>query len=169
MKRHLVCVDYEDEAERKRIEYTLEKWKESTGIEKIRGIAFFVERNLAEFLDELTSKMNPKSIEKLRIYTLIEEKTPEVEMKTVSFEVRSLEKPEIAKKLLELAMARNNARILPGTNKYFSLTRKGRVEIEISDNGNKLHFRITGNAEAIERFSEKLKKDLEFFLGGGNV
>ncbi|MEM0315796.1 MAG: hypothetical protein QW763_01225 [Archaeoglobaceae archaeon] len=169
MRRHLVCVDYKDEAERKRIEYTIEKWKESSGIEKLKGIAFFVERNLYGLLNELMSKMNPESIEKLRVYSLIEEKTPEVEIKTVSFEIRSMESPEITKKLLEIVMAKNNARILPGTDRYFSLTRKGRVEIEISENGDKLSFRITGNAEAVERFSERLKKDLEFFLGGGNV
>ncbi|MEM2787972.1 MAG: hypothetical protein QXJ58_06860 [Archaeoglobaceae archaeon] len=115
------------------------------------------------------SKMNPESIEKLRVYSLIEEKTPEVEIKTVSFEIRSMESPEITKKLLEIVMAKNNARILPGTDRYFSLTRKGRVEIEVSENGDKLRFRITGNAGAVERFSERLKKDLEFFLGGGNV
>ncbi|MEM2787971.1 MAG: hypothetical protein QXJ58_06855 [Archaeoglobaceae archaeon] len=41
MRRHLVCVDYGDEAERKRIEYIIEKWKESSGIEKLKGMAFF--------------------------------------------------------------------------------------------------------------------------------
>lgn len=167
---YLLHIEYSDDAERKRIEYVLEKWEKSVGIEKLKGMTLLIQRKIPEFLEELAWKMNPKSLEKMKIYSLVEEIPSAFEKRTTSFEIETSEKPEIARRLFELVMSRNNAKLLPGeTNKYFLLTRKGRVEIEVSENGNKFSFRITGSAEAVEKFSDRLKKDLKFFLGDGNV
>lgn len=163
----LINLEYEDDAERKRIDYLIEKWKEKAGITKLKGLAILIDDSSSEFLNELYARLNPGSLKKLKIYRVSEE-TPFVETESISFTIESAEKPEIAKKILSLVLSRNNARKF-SENKFFVLTKNGRVEIEISEENNRFQFTLTGRGDTPRKFADKLRKELEIFLGGGNA
>ncbi len=163
----LINLEYEDDAERKRIDYLIEKWEKKAGVTKLKGLSILVDDSSSEFLKELYSRLNPGSLRKLKIYRVSEE-PPFVEAESVSFTVESAEKPEIARKILNLVLSRNNVRKF-SENRFFVLTRNGRVEIEVAEENGRFRFTVTGGEDAARKFAEKLRKELEAFLGGGNA
>jgi hypothetical protein len=56
---YILFVDYANDAERKRIDYTIERWKDRAEIEKPRGAVFrYSGDNADEFLDDLYSRLS---------------------------------------------------------------------------------------------------------------
>lgn len=163
----LIYIEYEDDAERKRIDYLVEKWEKRARITKLKGLSVLIDDSASEFLNELYARLNPGSLKKLKIYRVSRE-TPFVETESVSFTVETAEKPEIARKILSLVLSRINARKF-SENKFFVLTKKGRVEIEVGGEKNRFQFTVTGYGDTARKFADKLRKELEIFLGGGNV
>jgi len=163
----LIYLEYEDDAERKRIDYLIEKWKNRAEISKLKGLSILVDDSVSGFLNELYARLNPGSLKRLKIYRISEE-TPFVENESASFTVETVEKPEIANRILNLVLSKINARKF-SENKFFVLTKNGRVDIEVGGKGNKFQFTVTGQRDTVRKFTDKLRKELEAFLGGGNV
>jgi len=168
---HLVAVEFKDEAERKRVEYVIEKWKGAARISRLKGISIIVEGDPKGFLEELFSKLSPESTVK---FYRIEELDLKPERKKKEFTVRTTEKPEIAFRLLDYVMQKNNAISMYLDNRlrrYFILTRKGRVEVDVSIEENSeiaMKFRLEGFGD-VEAIADRLRRDLRILEGGGIV
>ncbi|WP_175059081.1 hypothetical protein [Thermococcus sp. 2319x1] len=173
--KYLFIVSYEDDAERKRIDYLLEKWQERARISKPKGLTFIIETNeISEFAEELLSKLNPSSSKRVESFVLHEKDLrSQIRSTTTVIEYQSNESPEIVKKLLDYVFSKNNIRYHSSdlkSTKYFVLTRKGRVDIAVtmeSKNGKTwIKLSLSGYGEAVEHIAKKLKEDLDHLLGG---
>lgn len=173
--KYLFIVNYDDDAERKRIEYILEKWQERARISKPKGTAFIIEtEEIAEFTEELFSKLNPDPSKKVESFMLQEKDLrAQIRINKRILEYQSDEPLEVIKKLLEYILSKNNARYYSSdlkSTKYFILTRKGRVDIETSlkkeRGGTRIKLLISGYGDIVEYMARKLKEDLDSLLGG---
>ncbi|ALM75530.1 hypothetical protein [Thermococcus barophilus] len=173
--KYLFIVNYEDDAERKRIDYLLEKWQERARISKPRGLTFIIETDeISKFAEELFSKLNPSSSKKVESFVLHEKDlSSQIRSATTVLEYQSNDPPEIVKKLLGYVFSKNNVRYYSSdlkSTKYFVLTRKGRVDIEVTiDSRNDktwVKLFLSGYGEAVEHMAKKLKEDLDSLLEG---
>ena len=172
--KYLFIVDYEDDAERKRIDYLLEKWRERARISKPKGLTFIIEtEEIDKFAEELFSKLNPESSRKVEVFALHEKDLQsKIQPNKLILEYQSEEPPETVEKFLKYVFSKNNIRYYSSdikSTKYFTLTRKGRVDIEviIEPKKNKIQVKLlfSGYGEALEYVVKKLKEELEPLLG----
>jgi hypothetical protein len=167
---HLVIIDYGDDAERKRVDYVIEKWKDR-GFEKAKGIVVKAdEDDIRGFIDELYSKISAGEIEVYRSEK--EEVSPEkmIEMLKISFDedIKSVER------FFSFIFSKKNAVLKSqrslNTNfsemEYGVYTRKGGVDVRIALKKNKktaADIRIEGIENAPESMKEELMEDLSYF------
>lgn len=173
--KYLFIVNYEDDAERKRIDYLLEKWQEHARISKPKGLTFIIETDeISKFAEELFSKLNPSSSKKVESFVLHgKDLSSQIRSATTVLEYQSNDPLEIVKKLLNYVFSKNNIRYYSSdlnSTKYFVLTRKGRVDIEVTiDSRNdktQVKLLLSGYGEAVEHMAKKLKEDLDSLLEG---
>ncbi|AAL80777.1 hypothetical protein PFDSM3638_03260 [Pyrococcus furiosus DSM 3638] len=173
--KYLFIVDYSDDAERKRIDYLLEKWQDQAIISKPRGLIFIIEtRDINKFAEELFSKLSPQSSKKVRAFVIQEENLQsKIPPKEKVLEYYSKESENVVKRLLRYIFSKNNLYYYSSDNyseEYFTLTRKGRVSIEVSvkpiSGGTKVKLRLSGYGEAVEYVAEKIDNDIRLLLEG---
>ncbi len=170
--KYLFIVNYEDDAERKRIEYLLEKWQTSAKVSKLKGMSFIIETDeISKFVKELFSKLDPKS--SVKSFKIIEKDfSSEIKLNRIILEYLTKESTEVVKKLLEYIFSKNNIRYYSSdgdSSKYFVLTRKGRIDVEVSithkNSKTLVKLIILGYGDTPEYMAEKLKKDLSILEG----
>jgi len=172
--KYLFVIDYADDAERKRIDYLLEKWKERARISKLKGLTFVIEtEEVNRFAEELFSKLNPESFKKVETFVLWEKDLQSnIQPNKLVLEYQSKEPLDTVKKFLKYVFSKNNIRYYSSdvnSAKYFTLTRKGRVDIEVvikpTNKRTEVKLLFSGYGEAVEYVAEKLKEELELLLG----
>jgi len=172
--KYLFIVDYEDDAERKRIDYLLEKWQERARISKPRGLTFIIDtEDVSEFAEELLSKLSPDSSKKVKVFSLHErDLQANIQPNELVLEYHSKESAEVVKKLLEYIFSKNNIRYYSSdirSAKYFTLTRKGRVDIELTlkpeGRETKIKLVLSGYGDAVDYIGKKLGEEIESLMG----
>ena len=169
---YLITTKYTSDAERKRIEYVLEKWRDRMKIFKPDGVIAIADgENIEELIEDLYSRT-----EKERNVSLYRIERLQLDIDEVKREisVKLNEKKETAEKLIAFIMARNKAVLrIPGPNEniYEVYTKKGKAEITInlreSDGGVNLRLRVSGYGEVVDFFYQRLAEELKV-LGGKN-
>lgn len=173
--RYILFVNYDGDAERKRVEYLLSKWSSKARIERPRGInavVYLDSSRMREFLKELLSKLEGNPEEKVLIFKGTEVK-PSVETIERSLEYRMREEPKVVEKLVEYLMLKLNANPLKrdasGTV-YDVYTRKGKATIEVTvsemKDGCLVKFLISGYGEAVDFLASKIDDEFRLFVGG---
>lgn len=164
---HLIVAKYADDAERKRIEYTFERWKDSMEIKKPEGITVIVKgEKVEDMLDDLYSRTSKDNVS---VYDLGE----------VSFDVKERVRRikidlegdlKTIEKLMEFVMAKGKAifkREIPAGKLYEVYTKKGGAEIVSSlkdrDGNVTVDIKITGYGEAPDLLYDKINSELKYF------
>ena len=71
----LIVIDYDKDAERKRIDYLIERWSNRGNIEKIRKMAIIADiEDMDEFVKDIMSRLEGNPEENVRIYKIEEVK-----------------------------------------------------------------------------------------------
>ena len=176
MGRYLVIVNCEDELEKKRVDYVIEKW----GIQKVKGFVLKLEDLNEEFIMELYSKLVKGSVE---LYELKPAKEEPIISKTRR-QLRAYFNKDLGTvdQLIVFMFSKINA--VPGDReveskglvaidnivqrKYSVYVRgKGRVDINVTLNvrsGKVLaEFTVEGPENAVDSFIVDLMRDLRFF------
>ena len=165
---YLLVVRYGSEAERKRLEYLLDKWKGSLRVEKPSGAVLFIDtkaEDMLKFMEELYSKI-PR--EKISVYQL---KEPEFHLEPLMLEgvVRTHMIVEEAWGAVNLVFARLKGALLSETSGeriYSVSSRKGVCNVRISvvpgSNGSILRFTVEGYGEAVIHVYNKLVHELSY-------
>lgn len=168
---YLLVVDYGSDAERKRIDYAIERWGGRAEISKPKGTAMvFKGANIDDFLEDLYSRIEGDR-RKVEVYRM-EEYHPEVEEKIRRLRYESKEEIEVLEKFLSYLMSKINAGYdyrTGDTKKYFANTKKGQASIEITLKGNgttDVLITILGYGEIVEFLAGKINEEMEVFLGG---
>ncbi len=167
---YLLIVDYGSDAERKRIDYTIERWGDRAEISKPKGTAIvFKGAGIDEFLEDLYSRLEGDR-KKIGVYRM-EEYRPEVEEKTRRLRYESKEEIEVLEKFLSYLMSKINAgyHYTSGNMKKYSVTtKKGQASVEITLKGNEttdVLITVLGYGEVVEFLAGKINEEMEVFLG----
>ena len=164
---YLITAKYTDDAERKRIEYALERWKDSMGITKPEGITVITRGgDIEAMLDDLYARVPRDNV---RVYSLSETsfEVPESERRmkiNLKGETKTIEK------LLGFVMAKQKAFFrheVTSGKLYEVYTKKGRAEIYTNlkeDSGIvTVDIRIKGYGNAADLVYNKIDSEFRYF------
>ena len=169
---YLLIVDYGSDAERKRIDYTIERWGGRAEVSKPKGTAIIFEGPMIdEFLEDLYSRIEGDK-EKIAVYR-IEDYHPEVEERVRRLRYESNEDLDVIEKFLTYLMSRIGAgyEYTSGGVKYYSIsTKKGQAFIEIalkSGAATMVTITVRGYGEVVDFLANKINEEMGVFLRGG--
>jgi hypothetical protein len=170
--QYLLILDYQSDAERKRIDYILDKWssKEKSTVTKPKGMVLLFEgEDVSEFLEELYSRINPDS-SPVKTFK-ISESSHEVEKKVRRLEYTSTRTADVIDTFVNYLIAKLNGAFeySNGPVRVFNTqTRKGKARIEImTDVQEKVRYIITveGYGDAVDYIAGRIDDEMRVFLG----
>jgi len=171
---YLLILDYETDAERKRIDYAIERWQDKLFVKKPKGAIIMVDgkkEKVEEFIEDLCARLE-KSEKKLGVYEIKEFK-PKIEKGIKSLEYETKENVEFVKKFLDYLMTKLNASYEYGSKigkVYKVYTKKGQAILEIvvqnKENGCNIKINIEGYGSVVDFISDKINNEIKTFLGG---
>ena len=168
---HLIVAKYSDDAERKRIEYALERWKSSMDISKPEGIVVIVEgKDIEDMLEDLYARISKESIkDNIKVYNL-SAASLEVEQNEKLIKIDLEGEMETIEKFIGFVLAKQKAllkRDTPTGKLYEVYTKKGRATISTSlkpvDGNVSVNIRVEGYGGATELVHDKIASELEYF------
>jgi len=171
--QHLLILDYTTDAERKRIDYTIDKWsgKNNVSVSKPKGVVVLYEGdNLHEFLEDVYSRIESGATPP-KIYSL-EENDTTITKRVRRLEFRTSRSADIVENFLNYLLAKQSAtfEFADGNRKVYSArTRKGQVQIVVSIEGDaevQCVISIEGYGEVVEFVAGRLEEEMKVFLGG---
>jgi len=170
---YLIILDYGTDAERKRIDYAVERWQDKLVIKKPKGTILIVsgsKEQLNDFIEDLHARLESPE-KKMQVFD-IEYYIPEVEKKTKTLVYRTKEKIEFVKRFMDYLMTKLNANYeyRSKIGKVYSIsTKKGQAKLEtiVRDIDGKTEIRIgiEGYGEVVSFLSDKIDNEMKMFLG----
>lgn len=167
---YLIVVDYQSDAERKRIDYAIERWKDKANIHKPKGtVIHFDNGNIDEFLDDLYSRL---SIGEGSVYVFAGDAySPEITEQTMHLKYSSSMESAAIDKFLNYIMNKLGASFegtKQGIKSYTAYTKKGQAGIDVAltagDNTAVLVI-VRGYGEVVSFIAGRIDKELKVFLG----
>ena len=169
---YLLVVDYQSDAERKRIDATIDRWKSKKEVRKEKGVVIRVsDDNIEDFLHDLYSRLD-RGTESVRMYTA-EECAPEVDEISKSLQDETEMESESVRQFLRYILNKLNASsegVRDGVESYTAYTRKGQAAIGLlwSDHlrKTKLTIIVSGFGDVVSFVAGRIDEELNVFLGG---
>jgi hypothetical protein len=168
---HLIIAKYSDDAERKRIEYVLDKWRDRLRITKPEGIISILDgEGVEELVEELYSRTSRGNVSLYRV----DEETVEIAKGEKEIKLVLNEKKETTEKLVGYVMAKQKAVLKresrePLEKVYELTTKKGKGEVSVAfrEEGKavSLRIRISGYGEVVDFLSSRLTEELRYLEG----
>ena len=170
---YLLVVDYHSDAERKRIDATIDRWKSKKDVRKERGVAILVRDEVIEdFLQDLYARLERGS-EDVRIYSA-EESAPDVRESTKALYYETSLDKDALKQFLKYILNKLNSSyegVRNGVESYTAYTRKGQATIGLlwsEDAGTtRLNVMVSGFGDAVSLVAGRIDEELQVFLGSG--
>lgn len=171
--QHLLILDYRTDAERKRIDYTIEKWsaKKEISVVKPRGVVVMVEgANLDEFVEDVYSRMDAGA-EPPKVYA-VEEKSPAVEKNVKHLSFHTSQSADNVENFIRYLLTKQNAvfEYADGTRKIYSArTRKGQVQVTTditTDKTVRCQVTVEGYGDGVDFIAARIQDEMNVFLGG---
>ncbi|MCQ1534469.1 hypothetical protein FTO70_01895 [Methanosarcina sp. KYL-1] len=175
---YLFTIDYGSDAERKRIDYTVERWGERAKIKKPKGaVLLFEGPDVDEFIEDLYSRLDIDA-GKVEVYR-VEPYEPAVEKQSRKLVYESSERFEALQSFLNYLMSKLGASFEYSTENashYTVYTKKGQAQLEIrwlgcacggEDDGRVLRFVVSveGYGNVVDFIADKLDEEMRIFLG----
>jgi Fe2+ transport system protein B len=171
---YLLILDYESDAERKRIDYAIERWQHKLKISKPKGTIIVIDGKqdrIDEFVEDLCSRLE-KSEEKVKIHN-ISSYSPDIEKNIKKITYQTKEQREFLEKFIDYLMAKLSASYEYSSKIgkiYKVYTKKGQAKVEIilqnKETGTDVHIAIDGYGEVVDFISVKIDNEMSMFLGG---
>ncbi len=168
---YIIFVAYDNDAERKRIDYLLDKWSAQATLKKPRGTVFYIETDdIQEFLEELFSRLEGNAGEKVEVYSAKRVKS-RIEAKRKTLEYTINEERKVIERFIDYLLSKMNAsysRSENGAKVYSAYTRKGRATIKATISGDgktKVRLEIEGYGDVVNFLAERIDEELRLFAG----
>ena len=161
---YLIVAKYTDDAERKRIDYAIERWKTVAGVEKPDGVPIlFKDEKVKDFVEDLYSRL---SRENVSVYSL-NDVSFEIEKEELSIETTLEGDLETIRKFLGFIMAKLRGVLITETESeriYEVSTRKGKADVSINlSAGGRVRILISGYGDALGLIREKIESEIRYF------
>ncbi len=167
---HLLVIDYETDAERKRIDSAIERFRSKLEIHREKGVIIRLGGDdIEEFLQDLYARLE-KGSENVRIYAS-EEYTPTIDeiSQTILYETDI--EAESVRKFMRFLLNKMNASyegVTNGIESFSVYTRKGRASIGMQltplDGRTKVAITIAGFGTVVPFVASRIDDDLHAFL-----
>lgn len=169
---YLFILHYNTDAERKRIDYAIERWGNTSTIRKLRGSTFiFSGDNVEPFIEDLYSRIHlpERSLEIYRVdkyYTEID-----ISVRTLIYDEK--EDSETIQKFLKYLMSKINANYEysnEGMMVYTVPSKKGRAKIlieQLNHKGGLTKISIEGYGDVVDYLADKINYEMNIFYGVG--
>ena len=174
--QHLLILDYRTDAERKRIDYTIEKWAGRRGVSvaKPKGVVVLFEGEmLAEFVEDVYSRLDTGA-DPPKIYTL-EAQSADVAKQTRQLAFATDRSAPAVEDFLNYLLAKQNA-VLEYSDRagrsYTARTRKGQVRIRVSivkEKTVRCLVTVEGYGGAVDLVAGRIGDEMNVFLGGAGA
>ncbi len=176
---YILIINYETDAERKRIDYAIERWESKVKIWKPKGVVLMLEgskEDFNEFFEDMLSRLEfgPKDKIDRKIKVLeanwIDAK---IDKRTKRLFYETTIDGETVKRFVEYLMAKLGAayEFSDGIFRVYSAyTKKGQIRIGLRIEAAEvttLEILIEGYGEVVEFIAGKLRNEIDSFLGGG--
>lgn len=171
--QHLLILDYRTDAERKRIDYTIEKWsaKANITVTKPKGVVVLFEgEELAEFVEDVYSRIEDGA-GPVRVYSL-SKSSPEIAKKARHLEYATARSVDIVENFVNYLLAKLSAAFEFSDKHrkvYAARTRKGHVRITVTIEGGKnvrCLISVEGYGDAVDYVAGRIDDEMNVFLGG---
>ncbi|MDP2846252.1 MAG: hypothetical protein Q8N79_09335 [Candidatus Methanoperedens sp.] len=166
---YLIVAKYSDDAERKRIEYAIERWGDVMKLGRPDGVPIIIHDESGKVMDFLDDLYSRTSKDKVKIYNL-SEASFEIEETGKHIKVELEGSLETVEKLVAVVAAKQNAIFkdeILSRKRYEVSTKKGRAEIltylKPLDNKVVVDIMIKGYGEAPELVYNKISNELKYF------
>lgn len=175
---YLFTIDYGSDAERKRIDYTVERWSDRAKIKKPKGsVLLFEGSDVDEFIEDLYSRLDTDA-GKVEVYT-VEPYEPAVEKQNRKLVYESSERFEAVQSFLNYLMSKFGASFEYSTDNasyYTAYTKKGQAQLEIrwigctcenEEEERNLRFVVSveGYGNVVDFIADRLDEEMSIFLG----
>jgi hypothetical protein len=170
----LLILDYESDAERKRIDYALERWQNKLKISKPKGTIIIIDGKqdkIDEFVEDLCSRLE-ESEKKVKVHK-ISDYAPEIEKNVKKISYQTKEKRDFIEKFIDYLMAKISASFEYNSKigKVYKLyTKKGQANLEIilrdGSEGTDVTIEIDGFGDVVDFIKNKIDNEMSTFLGG---
>ena len=168
---YIIFVGYDNDAERKRIDYLIDKWAGRLGIKKPRGYVLHIEADdPGEFLEELLSRLEGSVNEKVKVYRAEEvEDLAKAKRRTLQYRIN--EEKRFVERFIEYLLSKLNASYAYSdalARVYTVHTRKGRATVKVLLKGNghtNVVFDIEGYGDVVDFLAERIDEELRLFAG----
>lgn len=168
---YLIMVDYQSDAERKRIDYAIERWKDRGVLRKPKGtIIHYSGDEIDEFLDDIYSRLGTGK-EAVHVFAG-DPYSPAVTEQTRHLEYSTKMESAILGKFLNYIMNKLGASFEGNQGDircYTAYTKKGQVGIDVSmtsGDTTELLIVLRGYGEVVSFIAERIDKELKVFLEG---
>lgn len=166
---YLIIVDYQSDAERKRIDYAIERWKDRGVLHKPKGtILHYSGEQIDEFLDDIYSRLG---MGKEAVHVFAGDLySPAVTEQTKHLEYSTKMETVILGKFLNYIMNKLGASFEGNQGNircYTAYTKKGQVGIDISmreKEKTELLITLRGYGDVVSFIAERIDKELKVFL-----
>ncbi|RLI80700.1 hypothetical protein DRP04_07815 [Archaeoglobales archaeon] len=174
--KYILVINYGSDAERKRIDYAVERWSGRIKAAKPRGTVLIVEASeeVNAFLEDLHSRLEVderSKDEKIQVYKAeIVRPRVEVRRKDISYETR--EDAASVEKFARYLISKlgGSYEYSAGPFKvYAAYTKKGHAKIGVSIKGNektKIRIFVEGYGEVVDFIAKRIDEEFRIFLGG---
>lgn len=161
---YLIVARYTDDAERKRIDYAIERWKAVAGVEKPDGVPIvFKDENVEDFVEDLYSRLSRDNVS---VYSL-NDVSFEIKKEEMSIETTLIGDLEMTRKFLGFVMAKQKGVLITETEFeriYEVSTRKGKADVSINlTDGGRVRIVISGYGDAPGLICEKIESEIRYF------
>ena len=170
----LLVLDYESDAERKRIDYAIERWQKKLKISKPKGTIIVIngkQDRIDEFIEDLCSRLE-ESEKKVKVHK-ISDYEPEIEKKIRKISYQTKEKRMFIEKFIDYLMAKISASFEYNSKigKVYKLyTKKGQANLEIilqdDSEVTSITIVIDGYGDVVDFIKSKIDNEISTFLGG---
>ncbi|AIU70306.1 hypothetical protein TEU_08170 [Thermococcus eurythermalis] len=171
---YIIFVTYDNDAERKRIDYLLDKWSSQATLKKPRGTVFYIETdNTRDFLEELFSRLEGNAEEKVEVY-YAKKVESNVKARRRVLEYTINEEKKVVEKFIDYLLSKINSSYSHSeddTKIYNVYTRKGRATIRATIHGDRrtrTSLEIEGYGDVVDFLAERIDEELKLFAGGGD-
>jgi len=168
---YLLVIDYSSDAERKRIDYAIERWSRQADVNKPKGtVIHFKHGDIDAFLEDLYGRLG-SGMDRVHVYS-IKEHEPGIETQTRTLRYETRDDPGMIGKFLNYILSKLNATYdyASGNVKtYTAYTKKGQVKIGVSiarKSGGITTITVEGFGDAVSFVSGRIDEEMKVFLGG---
>ena len=170
----LLILDYDSDAERKRIDYAIERWQHKLNITKPKGTVIVLDGKqnfIDEFVEDVCARLE-QSEKKVTIHKL-NSYSPEIEKNVKKNVYHTNEQPEFLEKFISYLMAKLSASYEYSNQlgKVYKLySKKGQANLAITlqegEKGTDITIAIDGYGDVVNFISQKIDGEMNTFLGG---